>query len=80
MTWYSRAGLKYVDERIKTVKEQIASNLDVSGLTGSLVEQQKLDRDEINASLLDLMGASVDTVCDYGRLQYMCIYVYVQYI
>ncbi len=36
----------------------------VPGIIADLVSQGKLSRRQIQASLLDLMGASVDTVCE----------------
>lgn len=73
-------GDRIIGERIDSVTKAMKGGDTVSGIIADLVSQDKLSRRQIQASLLDLMGASVDTVsdrlCGRARTSYFYNIVY----
>ncbi len=59
-------GKKYIYDRIDRVTEELKKDENIPGLSASLVKQKALSHEEIYASLVDLMGAAVDTVSGKG--------------
>lgn len=59
------AGGKYTEEKMAEVQAQHSRGQKVGGLIAALMANPNISKKEILSTLIDLMGAAVDTVLSY---------------